>query len=377
MSEHCKSVALSILTLETGLKLDKDKGILYGAQVAMLGEARGHGMELDEVTLNQIVALGNQNAKGVKTRFGHPNECTPALGTFLGVRKNFRVDGRYVRADLHMSEAARREYAEHVLAMAELHPEKIGNSVVVSGTREFRRDADGRRLRDEQGKELLPVLRITDLHAVDVVDEPAAGDGMFAAPVDGVQFHPRTIVEIKNALDKPGFIDRVRAVLLGRAKFEDDITNQADPAVSEAEANMTLKEFKERHPDLVQELAAELSAGHAAALETAEKTGVEKENMRIRKFLSVCTPENFQPEKDMPRGFAFHAIEKNLSYEAGLEGLLERRAKRAELAALETASKEVDVPSAEPADAPVSAKEVVRRNLLAAVDDINKKGLHE
>lgn len=377
MSQHFKSVALSILTLETGLKLDKEAGILFGAQVAMMGEAKGHGMELDEVTLDQIVALGNKVPSGVKTRFGHPNECTPALGTFVGVRKNFRRDGRYVRADLHMSEAARKEYAEHVLAMAELHPEKIGNSVVVSGIREFRRDADGRRLRDEQGKELLPVLRITDLHAVDVVDEPAAGDGMFAAPVEGVQFHPRTIVEIRNALDKPGFLERLKAVVIGRASFEDDITNEAGQAASEAEAPMTLQELKERHPDLIQALAAEISAGHTDALAAAETKGAEKENERIRKFLSVCTPDNFQPEKDMPRGYAFHAIEKNLSYEAALEGLLERRAKLADLKALEDASKELEVPSTEPAENQLSAKEVVRRNLLSAVDDINKKGLSE
>lgn len=377
MSQHFKSVALSILTLETGLKLDKEAGILFGAQVAMMGEAKGHGMELDEVTLDQIVALGNKVPSGVKARFGHPNECTPALGTFLGVRKNFRRDGRYVRADLHMSEAARKEYAEHVLAMAELHPEKIGNSVVVSGIREFRRDADGRRLRNEQGKELLPVLRVTDLHAVDVVDEPAAGDGMFAAPIEGVQFHPRTIVEIRNALDKPGFLERLKAVVIGRASFEDDITNEAGQAASEAEAPMTLQELKERHPDLIQALAAEISAGHTDALAAAETKGAEKENERIRKFLSVCTPDNFQPEKDMPRGFAFHAIEKNLSYEAALEGLLERRAKLADLKALENASKEVEVPSTEPAENQLSAKEVVRRNLLSAVDDINKKGLSE
>lgn len=377
MSQHFKSVALSILTLETGLKLDKEAGILFGAQVAMMGEAKGHGMELDEVTLDQIVALGNKVPSGVKARFGHPNECTPALGTFLGVRKNFRRDGRYVRADLHMSEAARKEYAEHVLAMAELHPEKIGNSVVVSGIREFRRDADGRRLRDEQGKELLPVLRVTDLHAVDVVDEPAAGDGMFAASVEGVQFHPRTIVEIRNALDKPGFLERLKAVVIGRARFEDDITNEAGQAASEAEAPMTLQELKERHPDLIQALAAEISAGHTDALAAAETKGAEKENERIRKFLSVCTPDNFQPEKDMPRGFAFHAIEKNLSYEVALEGLLERRAKLADLKALENASKEVEVPSTEPAENQLSAKEVVRRNLLSAVDDINKKGLSE
>jgi hypothetical protein len=74
MSTELKSHSLSFIAMESGLKLDEDKGILYGAQVAKLGEAEGHGFFLDETTLDQVVALGNAQPKGVKVRFGHPND---------------------------------------------------------------------------------------------------------------------------------------------------------------------------------------------------------------------------------------------------------------------------------------------------------------
>jgi len=114
-----KNKSLSWIPLEAGLISDREAKVLYGVQVAMLGEAKGHGFELDDVTLDKIVELGNASPNGIKVRFGHPSMCTPALGTFLGVRKNFRRDGQYVRADLHMSKAADPEKAMHVLTASD------------------------------------------------------------------------------------------------------------------------------------------------------------------------------------------------------------------------------------------------------------------
>lgn len=340
------SHSLSFIPLEVGLEIDHEKRILYGAQVAMLGEAKGHGMELDDTTLNQIVSLGNEQPKGVKVRFGHPNECTPALGTFLGTRMNFRRDGQYVRADLHLSDAADSRYAEHVLAMAKLHPEKIGNSVVVSGEREYRQDEKGNRMRGSDGQELLPVLRVKRLHAVDVVDEPAAGDGMFSAPIDGVELSPKTILELRGALEKPGFLERAAQVIFGRRNgAPPELVEGADPEVSDEKedtmSGLTLKDFKEKHPEVAKEFAAELSAGHAVALASAEEKGATGERGRITRFLGKCEAHNFEAEKDMPKGFALHAIENNLSAEEALEGLLERKGKRSTLASLEKASEEI------------------------------------
>lgn len=370
MTMRLSKQPLEFIPLEAGLEINLEEGILYGVQVAMLGPARGHGMELDSTTLDQIVSLGNKVEKGVKARFGHPTECSPGLGTFIGTRTNFRRDGRYVRADLHLSPAASGNYREHVLKMAQLHPEKLGNSVVVTGERVYRQDQDGARLRGEDGKELPPVLRVNELHAVDVVDEPAAGDGMFSEPVDGVTFSPRTMAELKQALARPGFVERAYRALLGRRSVawpEED--EGADPEVSEMEEgdmSLTLKDFKEQHPGVAKEHADELSAGHATALASAETRGAETARAQIVRFLSKCEAHNFEPEKDMPKGFAFHAIEKALSYEECLEGLVERKGKRATLSALEEASQLVGGQSADAPEGNVSAQAAADEALRAA-----------
>lgn len=377
-----KNTSLSFIPLESGLKADVETKTLFGVQVAMLGEAKGHGMELDETTLDQIVALGNSTSKGVKTRFGHPTECTPGLGTFLGTRDNFRRDGQYVRADLHLSEAASAQYADHVLQMAKLHPEKIGNSVVVSGERLFREDQDGNRLKDEDGKNLLPVLRVKHLHAVDVVDEPAAGNGMYAAPVEGVKFSPRTILEIRNAAEQPGFLERVKSFLSGREGVlpdEGETEEDADPEVSEElEVQMsalTLKDFKEKHPEVAKEHADELSASQTEALASARTEGAEAERGRILRFLSKCEPYAFEAEKDMPKGFALHAIEKNLSAEECLEGLLERKGKRSALATMESASDELGNLSASMPEGELTAAQAADQALVEfAMERAKKNG---
>lgn len=379
MTMQFKTHSLSFIALESGLKLDEDKGILYGAQVAKLGEAEGHGFFLDETTLDQVVALGNAQPKGVKVRFGHPNECTPALGTVVGVRKNFSRDGDYVRSDLHITDAANPEYKRHIFAMAKLHPEKIGNSMVFDGVTELRRDEKGEPLRDERGQKLPPVVRVKRLRAVDVVDEPAAGDGMFAAPVDGVNLSPRTILEIRNAAEQPGFLERVKSFLLGREGLptaELETAEDADHEVSEeleAHMSLTLKDFKVQHPEVAKEYADELSAQHAQALALARQEGAKEERTRITRFLEKCEPYNFEPEKDMPRGFGFHAVQNALSFEDALEGLFERKGKRQQLSALESASGEVGGKSAPVVEGELSAAQAADQALIEFAVEFAKK----
>jgi hypothetical protein len=378
MSTELKSHSLSFIAMESGLKLDEDKGILYGAQVAKLGEAEGHGFFLDETTLDQVVALGNAQPKGVKVRFGHPNECTPALGTVVGVRKNFSRDGDYVRSDLHITDVANPEYKRHIFAMAKLHPEKIGNSMVFDGVTELRRDEKGEPLRDERGQKLPPVVRVKRLRAVDVVDEPAAGDGMFAAPVDGVTLSPRTILEIRNAAEQPGFLERVKSFLLGREGLPTaELEADADDEVSETEEDtmsaLTLKDFKEQHPGVAKEYAGELSAQHAEALALARQEGAKEERTRITRFLEKCEPYNFEPEKDMPRGFGFHAVQNGLSFEDSLEGLFERKGKHQQLSALESASGEVGGKSAPVIEGELSAAQAADQALIEFAIEFAKK----
>lgn len=372
-----KNTSLSWIPLEAGLKADRETKALYGVQVAMLGEAKGHGFELDDVTLDKIVELGNAQPNGVKVRFGHPSMCTPALGTFLGVRKNFRRDGDFVRADLHMSKAADMSKAEHVLKMAEFEPAHIGNSVVINAELEQRLDADGKALKDEDGNDLMPVVRPYELLAVDVVDEPASGNGMFSAPVDDVELSARTVVELREAMAKPGFLRRALDVLQGLSGSQDSpVIQTADSDVSDKEVSMelTLSKLLEEFPAVAAEHAAKLSAEKEKELAAATDAGAVAERARIVSFLSQCKPFHFSKTAAHPKGFVLHAVEAGLSEVECLRGLLELNSKASTLSALEQESADLPVESAEPADKQLSAADVKRAELLAAVEAHNQKG---
>lgn len=360
-----KSKSLEFLPLEAGLKMDAKSKTLYGVQVAKLGEAKGHNFELDDVTLDKIVELGNAQPKGVKVRFGHPSMCTPALGTYMGVRKNFRRDGEYVRADLHMSEAADPVKAEHVMKMAQHAPHHIGNSVVVDGTEEFRVGDDGVRLMDEDGNELMPLLRVTSLKAVDVVDEPASGNGMFAEPIDGVELSAKTIIELRNAMDKPGFLERV-SLFLGIQDSPVPVTADSDVSVEDVSMNLTLSELLEKHPAVAAEHAAKLSADKDKELAAA----VESERANTIWLLGKCKPVHFSETKAFPKGFVLHAIENRLSREECLEALYDMNMKAVSMSALEESSSDIPVTSAEPVDKQLSVQEQAEASLMSAIANL-------
>lgn len=363
-----KSKSLEFIPLEAGLKLDAQAKILYDVQVAKLGEAKGHGFELDDVTLDKIVELGNAQSKGVKVRFGHPSMCTPALGTYMGVRKNFRRDGEYVRADLHMSEAADSAKADHVMKMAQHAPHHIGNSVVVDGTEEYRMDENGRRLKDEDGNELMPLLRVTSLRAVDVVDEPASGTGMFSEPVDDVELSAKTIIELRNAMDKPGFLERV-SLFLGIQDSPVPATADSNVSVEDVSMSLTLSELLEKHPAVAAEHAAKLSADKDKELAAAVAT--ERANMVW--LLGKCKPHHFSETAEYPKGFPMHAVEKNLSREECLEVLYEMNMKSATMSALEESSAAIPVGSAPAVETQLSAVQVADANLIALAAERRKQ----
>lgn len=155
--------------------VDRKVGIIRGFSVITKGEARGHGMSIDDTTLDQVVELGNQSRAGMKSRFGHPQMSSDALGTFLGRTTNFRRDGDQVRADLELDESAfstpKGNLADYVLKLAETDPGAFASSIVfIPGDMEEIEDSDA-----------LPLARVEKLLAVDVVDEGAANVGLFGA----------------------------------------------------------------------------------------------------------------------------------------------------------------------------------------------------
>lgn len=169
--------------------VDRETGVIHGAAIVTAGEAKGHGVQLDDEFVNEVVRLGNAKQQGVKVRFGHPTMSSTALGTFLGRAKHFRYDRGVARADIYLSNTAHEAPAGngqdlygYVLSLAAEDADMFGTSIVFTPGETYRRDEEGEKIPwiEQDGDQ--PFVEIRELHAADIVDEPAANpDGLFSS----------------------------------------------------------------------------------------------------------------------------------------------------------------------------------------------------
>ena len=156
-------------------KLNPDTNVLEGCQIARALRLTDRWLEFDEITLEQIVLLGN--SKAIKCRMGHPAEIERGdPGYIVGKWINFRVDedegGKLVRADLILNDASaispHGNLKEFLMKLAGESPELFGCSIVIGGY-------------GEERDNLPPLARVRELYAVDIVDTPAATTALFSS----------------------------------------------------------------------------------------------------------------------------------------------------------------------------------------------------
>ncbi len=178
--------------------VDRKNEVINNLAVISLGLVKGHkwyhegkeiDMYIDNVTLHQVANLGNDSKLGIKSRYGHPNMSSEALGTGLGRVKTFVVDEEAgkTKATLHLDPSAHKspngDLSEYIMSVAESDPDSFGVSIafqnrpivkkVKKGDLAFSEPEEG----DET--EFVAFARAEKLFAVDAVDEPAANEGLF------------------------------------------------------------------------------------------------------------------------------------------------------------------------------------------------------
>lgn len=167
------------------LKVDREKGIVKRVKIAQHG-LNSNGTYFNEKFLSDLVKEGTEQKQGVKARFGHPNMCGTALGTYSGRYKNWSYEDGAAYADLHLAEVSKKAQIpnggasiwEYTLDMAEQNPDMFGNSIHIKGFAEPE-DIEG---------ETYEVMNLESLLASDLVDTPAATDQLFDYSDDlGVQ----------------------------------------------------------------------------------------------------------------------------------------------------------------------------------------------
>jgi hypothetical protein len=263
-------------------EVDTETGIVKGVKVCSAGEAKGHGVSLDSDFIQEVTNQGNALQKGLKARFGHPNMCSDALGSFVGRFKNFttgtttREDGSEAAccfADLHLSETAKDtpngDLYTYILGMAENEADVFGTSIVFHRGEEYRKNDQGEKIypydrngnRNQEYREAGgPVfVECKKLCACDCVDEPAANDGLFSAfsgetaagqITEFLDLHPQ-VFEILN--DNP---DVMKAIALHGDRFDEFLQRYTEykqdgktPAISKTKEVLTM-ENEENGPEV-------------------------------------------------------------------------------------------------------------------------------
>jgi len=158
--------------------IDREKGIIKDIILCQTGEAKGHDLFINDQFIDKVVQLGNDNKVGIKARFGHPNICSTALGTYLGRYKNFRKEDNKAIADLYLDSTSKKSpngnLYDYVLDLAESNPDMFGASIA------FKAGKAEKKLETVNGEEIeKSYASILKLHACDLVDDPAATEGLF------------------------------------------------------------------------------------------------------------------------------------------------------------------------------------------------------
>ncbi len=329
-------------------RVDAKQYVIYGFQVCRMGEAKGHPGNIDSTTLDQIVAFGNAAENGVKSRFDHPSMCLPSFGTYLGSVKNFTRDDdgevSCVRADLHLSSSAdlspQGKLAAYVLDMAVNNPDKFGASISCAGEWVTPDVPEG----TDPDADVPLVLRLSELIAVDFVDDPAATDGLFAAPIEGVRLNAGERDIVQKIFSNPEMVSRAAELL----EFYKRIYTGDPPG-----KDNTMSEPKETAGATVIDATPEQLA---AARKEGEELGVKNERARVTAILGKAKPEHYAATQEYKTGFVAHAIKTGLSVEDAYGIMLDLSEKAAGLALLEAQSGSRNIgPSGAPDDSPEKA----------------------
>jgi hypothetical protein len=325
-----RGIEKGIKGVDRTFKHNRGIGAIFGYAVLAKGKLNDGDVrdwEMDDISLDQVVDLGNKAKLGIKSRFGHPNMSAESLGTFLGRAKIFRKDGDIVRADLFFDETAYKtpngDLATYILDLAENDSNAFGTSMVFDADLAYRLEEDGTPKKDKDGKNLPALVRFTKLFASDVVDDPAATPGLFGKFFNSsVELSAKATDFLDKLLNNPDALDRIVAFLdryrINRVEIDEGDTQAKDKLnqkegvkMEEFLKGLTLEALSNSRPDLVDSIKSE-----------ASKEAVAGERLRVLSIIKAAHVEFKGLGMETP---AEDAIEKGLTVDAALAGMRKSR----------------------------------------------------
>lgn len=270
--------------------IDADAGILRDVVLAQVGEAKGHGVHLDQDFINEIVRQGqkNYNERGLKARFGHPAMSSDTMGTQLGVFKNFRLRGQQAIADLHLLDAAahspKGNLRDWTIKMAQERPDFIMNSIVFKAGESFIYNEDGEKeygqwwdfKEDETVYATLDTLLFSDL-----VEQGAATDSLFSAQFNREHFavaaheffneRPELDAFLQDNPDKLVKFLSERGISLQKTSWFEKLTDLLTPSAKLDSLSANVEALTQQLETLQAQYDAEVEA-HGNTRETLQDT---------------------------------------------------------------------------------------------------------
>jgi len=150
--------------------IDSEAGVIHGVSLITKGPALGHGVMIDDKTLEQVKAAAEQYAGGLKVKLDHSG----GAGDIVGYIDALRIDGEKLLGDLHLLQNS--PHRAYILEIAQRIPDTFGLSIAFSGPSEKSSD------------KLTTLQRCSEIYSVDLVSEPAANpSGFFARKLKQLQ----------------------------------------------------------------------------------------------------------------------------------------------------------------------------------------------
>lgn len=264
--------------------------------ILTVGEAEGHGVMIDEKTIEQFMALALgktipaylTHAEAIDEN-GRPND---RLGNEIGMFSGFYRDGDKVRARqfnfLQSFIDNQTPVYSTIVSLAADYPDKLGISPVM-GTRQVwcmpdgvevpSTEDDDEELMSSRANPPMPVLRVMSIKSCDFVQQPAANVGLFHAKVDGkpnkepefMATNPDTILLSKHTEEVTSLQTQHKDAITALETKHKEAVTALEAKLNDATAK--LAQATEKEKNLTAALAAKATEADEAAKYDMRKAG--------------------------------------------------------------------------------------------------------
>jgi hypothetical protein len=211
--------------------------VIEGVSIISIGEAKGHGLYVDEQTLMEVKTCAESYKGGVKVNLDHG----AGIKDIVGFVNNFRIVGNQLLGDLNLLETS--PMRDYVLEISSKLPDTFGISIAFSGPI---REVDG-----------MDFASCTELYSADLVQTPAANaTGLFSFIAKQVDSFSKQMPEDTSTTAMPEDSGESEVTIIDLSKRMSALEEAFGSMKTQMEAMMPAEEPV---AEMKEEMTAELS----------------------------------------------------------------------------------------------------------------------